>query len=311
MTMARYRGSRSRTDGKSVFLAAALVLASVGVSVDARAEDPTKEQCISANEDAQSLRAKNKLQAARAQLLVCVAKSCPTAIRDDCSERLNDIEIAVPTVVFTAKGGDTDLSAVKVTMDGVVVATRLDGAALTVEPGEHAFEFTAEGYAPVIKTFVLREGVKRRQEEIVFYSTHPSTAAPPVVPIDRGVTQSAGPAQEQPVADSGNGRRILSYVLGGAGIVGIGLGTYFGLKAKSTYDDSASHCKNGVCDSAGFDGGEDASSQAAVSTVAFIAGGALLAGGLILFLTAPKDGGVSVQPTAGLNGGGLRLGATW
>ena len=153
MTMARYRGSRSRTDGKSVFLAAALVLASVGVSVDARAEDPTKEQCISANEDAQSLRAKNKLQAARAQLLVCVAKSCPTAIRDDCSERLNDIEIAVPTVVFTEKGGDTDLSAVKVTMDGVVVATRLDGAALTVEPGEHAFEFTAEGYAPVIKTF--------------------------------------------------------------------------------------------------------------------------------------------------------------
>lgn len=294
------------------FSTAAIAVALLGVAADARAEDPTKEQCISANEDAQTLRQKGRLQAARAQLLVCVANSCPVAIKDDCSQRLNDIETAIPTIVFTAKAGDGDVSAVKVTMDGTVVASRLDGSALTVEPGEHAFEFTTPGYAPVLKSFVLREGVKRRQEEIVFYPMGGATppiaagAAPPPP-----VATEPPPVGEHPIEDSGNGRRILSYVLGGAGIVSLGLGAYFGLKAKSTYDDSESHCRNGVCDSEGVTGGDDASTQAAVSTVAFVAGGALLAGGIILFLTAPKDGGVNLQPAAASNGGGLRLGGTW
>ena len=273
------------------------------------AEEPTKEQCISANEDAQTLRQKGHLEDARKQLLVCVRTSCPTAVRDDCAQRLNDIESAVPTIVFTAKGnGDADLSDVKVTMDGVTIATRLDGGALTLEPGEHAFEFTTAGYPPVQRTLVLREGVKRRQEQIVFgngaVAVEPQ-APPPVVPVP-------APLPPAPV-ESGDGRRIVSYVLGGAGIVGLGLGTFFGLKAKSTYDDSGAHCPRGPtsCDADGVQGGKDASTQAAGSTVAFLAGGALLATGVVLYLTAPKDGGVTVQPAVGMAGASLRLGASW
>lgn len=303
MIAVRQRVSRS-------LLAAGAGLALVVLAGDARAEDPTKEQCISANEDAQTLRQKGHLQAARLQLLVCVRTSCPTAVRDDCAQRLNDIENAMPTIVFTAKGtGDVDLSDVKVTMDGVAIATRLDGGALTLEPGEHAFEFTAVGYPPVSKTLVMREGVKRRQEQILFASVvAPVQTAPAVI---EPVNTPAAPAPD--VAPSSDGRRILSYVLGGAGIVGIGIGTIFGLKAKSTYDDSADHCPRGPasCDADGVSGGKDASTQATVSTISFIAGGALLASGIVLFVTAPKDGGVTVAPAVGMTGAGLRLGATW
>jgi hypothetical protein len=289
-------------------LAAAAGIAVFAFATRAHAEDPTKEQCISANEDAQTLRQKGHLEAARTQLLVCVRTSCPAAVRDDCAQRLDDIASAVPTIVFTAKGsGDVDLSDVKVTMDGVTIATRLDGSALTLEPGEHAFEFTAAGYPPVQKTLVLREGVKRRQEQIVFATgAAPGDAqAPAVVPIASPLPQAA--------VESGDGRRTLSYVLGGAGLVGLGLGTFFGLKAKSTYDDSGAHCPRGPssCDAAGVSGGKDASTQAAVSTVAFLAGGALLATGVVVYLTAPKDGGVTLQPAVGMAGAGLRLGASW
>ena len=293
-------------------LAAGLGLAFVGLAADARAEDPTKEQCISANEDAQTLRQKGHLQAARSQLLVCVRPSCPVAVRDDCAQRLNDIENAVPTIVFSAKGtGEADLINVKVTMDGVTIATKLEGTALTLEPGEHSFEFTTPGYAPIVKTFVMREGVKRRQEQIVF--------TPIVAPGDPGaggapVAPPVTPPAPQ-ATDSGDSRRILAYVLGGAGIVGVGLGTFFGLKAKSTYDDSKQYCPRGAssCTADGVSGGSDASTQAAVSTVAFIAGGALLASGIIVFITAPKNGttGMTVQPTVGMAGAGVRLGASW
>lgn len=290
-------------------LAAAVGLALLGFAVDARAEDPTKEQCISANEDAQTLRQKGHLQAARSQLLVCVRTSCPTAVRDDCAQRLNDIENAIPTIVFTAKGAnDVDLSDVKVTMNGVTVATRLDGAALNVEPGEHSFEFTTPGYPPVTRTLVLREGVKRRQEQIAF--------APVVVPGESPQAAATAPlapatAGQPQTEASGDGRRTVAYVLGGAGVVALGLGAFFGLKAKSTYDDSKTDCTNNLCGAKGVEGGKDASTQAAVSTISFIAGGALLASGIVLFVTAPKDGGVTVQPTVGTAGAGLRLGATW
>ena len=302
MTSILQRVSRS-------LLAGGIACALLGLAADARAEDPTKEQCISANEDAQTLRQKGHLQAARTQLLVCVRTSCPTAVRDDCAQRLNDLENAIPTIVFTAKGaGDVDLSDVKVTMDGVAVATRLDGAALTVEPGEHSFEFTTAGYPPVLKTLVLREGVKRRQEQIVF-----APIGGPVDPAPTTIAPASEPVPPAPPAESGEGRRILAYVLGGAGVVGLGLGAVFALKAKSTYDDSNAYCPGGPthCNELGVSGGKDASAQATVSTISFIAGGALLASGIVVFVTAPKDGGVTVQPTVGMAGAGLRLAATW
>ena len=304
MTSIRRRVSRS-------FLTVGVGLALLGSSASARAEDPTKEQCISANEDAQTLRQKGHLQAARSQLLVCVRTSCPIAVRDDCAQRLNDIENALPTIVFNAKGtGDADLSDVKVTMDGVVVATRLDGAALAFEPGEHAFEFAAPGYPPIIKTLVLREGVKRRQEQIVFAAAVVATAEQPLAPVS---APTPPPAEDRSSDSASGSQRLLAYVLGGAGIVGLGLGTVFAIKAKSTYDDSGAHCPRGPasCDADGVSGGKDASKQATVATISLIAGGALLASGIVLFITAPKDGGITVQPTVGMAGAGLRLGATW
>ena len=167
----------------------AVVLALVCVVTDARADDPTKEQCFSANETAQSLRQAGKFEPARTQLLICIAKSCSVAVRDDCNERLNDLVKATPTIVFTAKGaGDADLLAVKVTMDGAPLADSLDGTALTVEPGEHTFEFTTDGYAAVSKKLVVREGVKGRQETIAFGSS----AIP--VPTARLVVAAQGTA---------------------------------------------------------------------------------------------------------------------
>lgn len=283
-----------------------------GPSVPASsATEPTKEQCMSANENAQTLRQASKLRAARAELLVCIRGTCPQAVRDDCAERLNDLERAIPTIVFAAKGpGDVDLTAVRVSMDGVVLTTTLDGSAIGVEPGQHTFELVTPGHPPVTRTLVVREGVKGRHESVSF-GPPPSRAEPPRPP--QVLTPGAATPDEKAAQTAGDDQRMMAYVLAGGGLLGIGLGSYFGLRASSTYTDAKARCPSGPtsCDAEGVRGGAQAHDQANVSTIAFIAGGALLAGGVIVYLTAPKAGAVGIQPTAGPTGAGLRLGGVW
>jgi hypothetical protein len=130
--------------------------------------DVTKDQCVDANTKAQSLRRSSKLVATRAQLAICADPHCPAVVRDDCTQRLDDLERVQPTIVFDAKdGAGNDLSEVRVSMDGKPLVGRLDGTAVAVDPGPHAFTFEVSGQPSVTKGFVLKEGEKLRRERVV------------------------------------------------------------------------------------------------------------------------------------------------
>ncbi|MBX3191809.1 MAG: hypothetical protein KF819_32765 [Labilithrix sp.] len=297
------------------FVGVAALLAGMGSVTDARAKEPSKDECISTNEAAQTLRQTGKLREARAQLLVCTAKSCPGPVRDDCAQRLDEVDKATPTIVFAAKAAGADLSAVRVTMDGSPLAERLDGSPLTVDPGEHTFEFATAGYPNVSRRLLIAEGTKGRQEIVVFAAT----TSPPVAPAPAAppITAPSEPFVDAPAAEvssgSSDGQRTLAYVLGGAGIVGLGLGAVFGVVSKSTYDDALLNCPSGPssCNDDGVAGGKSAHTQATVSTISFIAGGALLAGGITLLLTRSKSSALNVQPMAGATAAGIRLEGAW
>jgi hypothetical protein len=130
--------------------------------------DVTKDQCVDANSKAQPLRRAGKLVAARAQLAICADPRCPGIVRDDCTQRLDDLERVQPTIVFDAKdSAGNDLSEVKVSMDGKALVGRLDGTAIAVDPGPHAFTFEVSGQPNITRGFVLKEGEKLRRERIV------------------------------------------------------------------------------------------------------------------------------------------------
>lgn len=277
----------------------------------------TKETCISANESAQIARKKGELRAAREQLLVCIADGCPGPIRDDCKERLAEVERAAPTILLTVKDSAGNvLTAVTVLVDDKPFAEKLDGTALVVDPGEHVFKVTTSGRLPITRKVVLREGEKGHVEEIVFpLAGSPASPAPVVAPVPAAPPPVETPPAADPPAESsaGNTQRTVAYVLGGAGLVGIGIGTVFGLVSRSTYVEALTSCPNGTssCTDAGVIGGEDAHGQATISTAAFIVGGALLGAGLVTFFTAPKKSVVSVQPTASAGSAGIRIGGAW
>jgi hypothetical protein len=279
-----------------------VVLALLGPA--ASADEPSKLECVRANETAQSLRQSGKLRDARAQLLVCIATSCPGPVRSDCADRLKEVDKATPTIAFdVTDASGVSLSAVAVTADGVAFAASLDGTAMPIDPGEHVFRFSSEGLRPLERTFVLREGERGRRESIVLGEASPT--APPRAPV---APSSA------PEGATSSPQRAIGLVTGGVGIVGVIVGSVLGLVAKSTYSGAVSTCPNGPpspCSQQGVNESGTAHSEATASTVAFIAGGALLAGGAAIYLTAPREGDVSVGPTAFVGGGGLGLRGTW
>jgi hypothetical protein len=134
----------------------------------APAAGPKTAECLAASEASLKSAADHKLRAELSQLLVCAAPTCPKDIRKECEGRVDEVTQQIPTIIFAAKNGSGgDLSAVKVTMDGEVLAPKLDGTALSVDPGEHKFTFEVAGQPPVDKTLVLHEGEKDRREKMV------------------------------------------------------------------------------------------------------------------------------------------------
>lgn len=252
--------------------------------------DVTKEACIRANASAQSLRREGKLGGAREQLQICLNPGCPRVVRDDCAQRLDEIERVEPSVVFDVK--DTkgaDVAGVRVTVDGRALAEKLDGTALAVDPGEHSFTFEIAGQPAITRSFIIKEGEKERRERIAIGVAPPEPPQPAANPPP----QPASPLSPSSEAAGGHWgtRRTVGIVLGGAGVAAAVAGGVFGLLASGDWNLSQQACTTPTqC----IDHGQAvidhdrAVRDAMFSDIGFVAGGVLVAAGAVLFLTAPS-----------------------
>lgn len=263
--------------------------------------EPTKQECLDNNANAQILRKSGKVRAARQALVICGDPACPAMVRDDCQERMDEIERALPTIVFDVKDGNgADLSAVKVTMDGEPLAEKIDGNGIVVDVGEHEFAFETQDQPIVKHRFVIKEGEKGRREAI--------TIGKPTVHFEPpAVTHEAG--------SSGAGVRIAGFSLAGAGLAGVGIGVVLGIVGTDKNAQILKDCPSGVggtvampvCTNPQENAQKlaDQSSARSLYTgeiVSLVAGGALLATGVVMILVAPtrsSSSALRVRPTLG------------
>ena len=139
-------------------LAAVAMLATAS---SARATPPSKQACAEANEDSQELRNGGHLRDARERLVFCAAQACPRLVRNDCAERLAEVERQLPTLALHVEDGHGhDLAGVKVTDNGDEVPDATKGKPLTLDPGEHRFTFDAPGFVHTEQRFVLIQGIQ-------------------------------------------------------------------------------------------------------------------------------------------------------
>jgi hypothetical protein len=207
------------------------------LSTTATAAGPSKQECVAADDAAQDLRQAGKLRAAREKLSVCASTSCPGPVRDDCAQRVDELNKAQPTIVFAVKDRDgNDMSAVRVSVDGQPIAETLDGSALQVDPGAHTFRFEGASVAGVAKTLVIREGEKERRERVVMGASAPRKTVADGAPADL-------------VPDDHSSRvPTIGYLAFGAGAVGLVVGIVFtGLWVDSKHRGDG-ECGSGTCD---------------------------------------------------------------
>jgi len=255
--------------------------------------DPTKVQCIDADTKAQQLKDAGKFRAAHAELDVCTLSACPPMVRQDCIERLEELSRIAPTVVFDVKDGSgADLPATTVTMDAQPLVDHLDGRAVPVDPGDHAFTFTTRGQAPHTEHVLIHEGDKERRVSVIL---------------------GAPAAQEQ--GATGATLRIAGIAVGGVGVVGLGLAAVFTVIATSTWHTAESECNAMSCPAhdLAVQDHDAAYSLATAATVAVTVGGLLAATGLVLVVIAPrkstKESRLRVSPLLGAVSGLVLTGA--
>jgi hypothetical protein len=275
-----------------LFVAAVLTFAGAATGhADGGPSTPTKDQCIAANGQAQSLRREGKFAQARAALATCVDPHCPKLVSADCASRLDELDRAQPTVLFDVKDADGhDLASVRLDIDGQPATAPLDGTAIAVDPGQHTFRFQTEGQPAATEMLVIQEQEKGRREHVTLGTPAAVASSTPT-----SATEAAPPPRE-----THSMRRTVGLVVGGVGVAGVAAGAVFGLLASSAKSDYEAHCGSnihqpaGACDSTGISGHQDASTKATLSTAFFVGGGVLVAAGAVVFFTAPKAAGTSV-----------------
>lgn len=183
-------------------------------------------------------------------------------------------------------------------IEGVVVkrgAQRIEsslyGTPLPVDPAEYRVEVSAPGYETWSTNVRVDAGgsASVRVPALVKApeSPKPAVVAPP--PVAAGAPPPSPPPP--PARPSGPTlQQTLGIVVGGVGLVGVGIGSYFGVRAISRNSDAETHCPRGaLCDD---QQGEDLTNQAQraarASNVAFVIGGGLVAIGAVVYLTGGR-----------------------
>jgi serine/threonine-protein kinase len=198
-------------------------------------------------------------------------------------------------------------------LEGVVVRRgkqRIESSAygtpLPVDPAEYRIEVSAPGYEPWSTTVKVEAGGNasvRVPALIKAPESAPPVVAGPATASSSGAGVPAEPAAK-PLPKSGlSGQQTAGIVLGAVGLVGVGLGSYFGVRAISKNSDAEQHCPRGaLCeDKTGEDLTNKAQSAARASNIAFAIGGGLVAVGAVVYLTSAKkrDDGVALVPVVG------------
>jgi hypothetical protein len=231
---------------------------------------------------------------------------------DVASERAKVLEAKLSKVwIKVADGNPPDLV---VERDGNEVPRATWGLAIPVDMGTHQLRAHAPGKQDWTGSVAIENDGQTASIEIpvLAEAPMPEARAPAPVPPD-------GSSTIENRGDEGSGQKTAGFVIGGVGVIGVVVGSIFGLQAISKNDDSVALCDpddESRCTAEGKSLRDDAQTAALISTIAFGVGGAALATGIVLVVTAPSGSDsdsarLELRTRMRSGGAGLELGGSW
>lgn len=205
-------------------------------------------------------------------------------------EHLKSLEARLARLVVQVPPA-ADLPELQIMRDGAELRRPAWGTPVPLDPGEHTVEARAPGRVVFRKSVTIPDSATTITLEIPQLALAPAapsaslsaSAAPPPPPPP---ASAPPPASSPPSEQTGpSAMKIGGFVALGLGAVGLGLGTYFGVRAIGKHSDSNALCPTPTtCRDNGAELDRQAGTAADISTVAFIAGGASAALGVVLLV---------------------------
>jgi hypothetical protein len=206
----------------------------ISISSAAGAAPAKSSSCQVALASSQELEQSGHFKQAREASLGCTRSACGESVQVQCRARFERLEAETPSIVpvVTDSRGEPQLD-VEVRVDGQLLTPRIDGRGLLVDPGTHEISFSKDGAVFHTSTLFLLQGERNRVVNATWLPPPEPTAnnAPPAAersaapaPTVKATVESAGVATRPAVAvaSSRAGSSLWPYVLGGAGVLGIG-----------------------------------------------------------------------------------------
>ena len=177
-----------------------------------------------------------------------------------------------------------------VSLDGSPMGKPVWGAPVSIDPGVHRLQATAAGYAPWADKLDIKVGARLTVTVPRLDRAGVSGSLPLQSVGDNGrASQSTRPANA-PEQRQGQNVKTLGWVIGGAGVAAVGVGSYFGLRAIAKRKDSDNKCPTDTtCSGNGVDLNNQAKTAAWVSNVSFGIGLVGIAIGTYLIWATPAS----------------------
>ncbi|HET9956477.1 MAG TPA: tetratricopeptide repeat protein [Polyangiaceae bacterium] len=224
--------------------------------------------------------------------VISAAREADSREREELARRRADaLETKLSRLTISLSTEATQIRGLEVRRDGTVLDSAEYGSAIPVDPGKHTIEATAPGRGKWFKA--LEIGADGAQEAV----TIPSL--PEAGETSKSTNVAVGQVTPDRVESSGSSsKKGVAIALGAVGVVGIGVGTYFGLKASSAWSDAKDGCGDYQnCSEGAIRDGDTARHAATASTIAFGVGIVGLASGTVLwFLSGPSNKDAAANP---------------
>lgn len=309
--------SRRVGSARAFAFAFAALSTTLAMAPRAHAED-LKPECATLLEKASGFaRFDATYPQARADLKECSSGQCTgnRALVEVCKQTLQKLDDTIPLYV-RIKADAAARDGAQLTLDGVapVKPTLQGNTAYRVKAGRHTVQVKAEGYQDASVTVDVKADSDdaARHVEITLVRIGKPAEPTPVVPAPSSAPASAAPVEPStPEADSSSSSsgfpyRPVAVVVGAVGVVGLGIGSALGISALSKKSDAA--CNGDACPTdAQTNLLLSAKNTGNASTIFMVAGGVLVAGGVVLWILKPSEHKTEARlaPTFGPDGLGL------
>jgi hypothetical protein len=213
---------------------------------------------------------------------------------DEAERRARDLEARLSYLRVLV---EAELPGLVVERDGRTLDAAELGAKLPVDPGDHVLSARAPGHAPWSAHISIRAAGELREIRVpALVAEGAAAGVRPLASVTVTPLRRAG-GEARPATP------LPAYLAGGVGIALVGVGGFFGLRARSTYHGADAECPTHTgCSPHALDRRQQASDQANVANVGIGAGVVAIGVGVALFLTGSRASGeaaVALVPALG------------